>query len=697
MNQLSPQRRNDLICYLLVLVTLAVYWPVRHFQFVSYDDGSYVYQNPHVRAGLTIKGIAWAFTTHDQSNWHPLTWISHMADTQVFGLDAGAHHMVNVFIHVADTLLLFFVLKRMTAAPWRSAFVAALFALHPLHVESVAWIAERKDVLSGFFFMLTLWAYVRYVEKLSVIRDQLSGKQTSTNHPSPITNHGSQVTIFYLLTLLFFALGLMSKPMVVTLPFVLLLLDYWPLGRMGDKTVAAGLPPGQQGGVSSRSGGFRLSLRRKDAPVKGAATGKDAPIKGAATGKDAPVKGAATGKDAPVSRVRRDAAVVCGNDAATRKAVSLPTLKRLIIEKLPFFALSALSCVVTVWAQRAESISSLEVLPFGKRLANAVVAYVLYLGKTIWPSRLAVFYPYPNQPVVVVLGCIAVLLAISALVLWWGRRKPQFLVGWLWFLGTLVPVIGLVQVGGQSLADRYAYLPSIGLFLMVGWAIPDYVFEPHRVEANQDSDSCGPAARPACNGAPWLQRITAAFAIALLCACAVVCRLQVRYWQNTETLFRHALAVTQNNWLAHYDLGVYLMKQGELDEAIEHYERSVQIRPDNFEPHNNLAFALRKAGRLPEAIAQWEEALRRWPNDAELHSNLGLALLQAGRIQDAIEHFQQAVRIKPDAAATHYDFGLALERAGRIDDAVGQYEKALQLKPDWTLPQSALARLQAAP
>ncbi len=642
MTKISSQRRNDLISLCLVLVTLAVYWPVRQFQFVNYDDGAYVYLNPPVRSGVTLNGLAWAFTTFHQSNWHPLTWISHMLDCQFFGLDAGAHHLVNVFIHIAVTVLLFQILNRMTAAPWRSAFVAALFALHPLHVESVAWIAERKDVLSTFFWMLTLWAYVRYVEKLTV--------------------RSSQFTVHYVLALVFFMLGLMAKPMLVTLPFVLLLLDYWPLGRT----------PWAKPAVSDCSRGVS----------RGGVAVENVPSKPKLT---------------------------------LRLQVSSQSLGRLVMEKVPFLVLALASSAVTVWAQSGEAISSLQALPLGTRLANAVVAYPAYLGKTFWPSGLAVFYPYPQWPLGVVVGSGAILLGVSALVIWNARRSPQFLVGWLWFLGTLVPVIGLIQVGGQSFADRYTYLPSIGLFLMAGWSLPNGLLEHSKAAVRRRSpDRAVPetvglpcpelAGRPSvetCAGSETLaqrallRQVAAVAAITLLAAFAVVCRAQVLQWENTETLFRHALAVTKNNWLAHYNLGVYLMQQGRLDDAIAHYEQAVRIRPNYFEAHNNMAFALRKAGRLAEAIDHWEQALHTWPNNVEVNNNLGLALLQAGKVQEAIEHFQQALLIKPDAAATHFNLGLALEHVGKTNDAISHYERALRLRPDLMQAHDSLARLRA--
>ncbi|MGD0650692.1 MAG: tetratricopeptide repeat protein [Verrucomicrobiia bacterium] len=556
------------------MATIAVYWPVRHFDFVNYDDSYYVYENPRVRGGLTLEGLAWAFSTNYRSNWHPLTWLSHMLDCQLFGLDAGAHHLVNVLFHVASVLLLFHVLNRMTTAPWRSAFVAAVFALHPLRVESVAWVAERKDVLSGFFWMLTVWAYVRYVEQLTV--------------------HGSRFRAFYGLALLFFALGLMAKPMLVTLPFVLLLLDYWPLGRTHWTQSAA------------------------------------------------------------------------GNDAKR-------SLAELLQEKLPFLALAIVSCGVTFWAQHTGgAVESLERLPVGNRVANAVVSYVRYLAKAFWPHGLAVFYPYRPWPLEAVAVTGAVLLGVSAWVIRRARCEPQFVVGWLWYLGTLVPVIGLVQVGSQSMADRYTYIPMIGLLIMVAWGVPRRIAD-QRVRK-------------------WVS----AAAAALLGLCAVLCRFQLCYWKNTETLFRHALEVTSANWVAHNNLGAALKLAGKRKEAVREFGEAVRLNPNDGYAQINLGTALLEVGKFPDAIRHLEQAVRIKPDSVIAHNVLGVAFLNAGEIQKATAQFERALELDPDSADPHYNMGLVLRKAGKAQDAIAQFEQAVRLKPDFTKAKQELAQLRAA-
>jgi tetratricopeptide (TPR) repeat protein len=564
------QRRNLLISLCLAAATVAVYAPVRHFQFTSYDDGDYVYENPQVQSGLTLRGLVWAFTTSHASNWHPLTWLSHMLDCQLFGLNAGPHHLVNVLFHVASVLLLFHVLNRMTAAPWRSAFVAALFALHPLHVESVAWVAERKDVLSAFFWMLTMWAYVRYVETFNTQRFQ------------PERFWGKLANVFYGLALLFFALGLMAKPMLVTLPFVLLLLDYWPLDR--------------------------------------------------------------TQWTASVSSAK----------------AKVP-LGRLLKEKLPFLALTVVSCAVTFRVQRMGGIVvSLEHLPIGERVANAAVSPLRYLSKAFWPTGLAVFYPYVKWPSDAVVAAVAVLVVVSAWVIWEARREPQFLVGWLWYLGTLVPVIGLVQVGLHSMADRFTYLPSIGLFIMAAWIVP-----------------CG------ATGQRVRKLATAATAAALLGVFAVLCRFQIRCWRSSETLFRHALEVTTNNWLAHNNLGYILARTGRLDSAIEQYNEALRIKPDCDEAHYNMGNALTRQGKGSEAVAEYREALRINPDNVKAHNNLGAALARQGKLSEAMAEYAAALRIRPDYAEAHFNLGLALAGQGKLAEATAEYTAALRSKPDY--------------
>jgi len=553
----SCQRRQAiLICVCLAAVIIAVYWPVGHAGFLNYDDNQYVTANPHVREGLTVPTVVWAFTAGYAWNWHPLTWLSHALDCEWFGMNAGGHHAVSVLLHVANTVLLFLVLRRITGATWRSAFVAALFGVHPLHVESVAWVAERKDVLSGLFWMLALGGYVRYAERPTRGR--------------------------YAVVMGCYAMGLMAKPTVVTLPFVLLLLDYWPLGR---------------------------------------------------------------------TRWKRS---VVGNNASLR-------LGELVREKVPFFALAVVSCGVTMWAQHGGgAFNSLDRLPLGPRMANAVVSYVRYMEKAVWPSGLAVFYPYREWPTGAVIIAAAILAAVSGTVIRRALRDPHLAVGWFWFLGTLVPAIGLVQAGAQSMADRYTYLPLIGLTIMLGWSVPSRATE------------------------RWnLKLITGAAAAASLVAYATLSRVQVGYWKDSETLFRHALDVTRDNWGAHSNLGIALAQTGKIEEAIAHYQQALRIRPDLAEVHYNLGNALAQAGRVPEAIEQYEEALRVIPDLAEVHNNLGIALAQAGRVLEAITQYEEALRIAPDLAEVHNNLGIALAHADRATEAIAQYEQAVRIKPDY--------------
>ncbi|HUI05792.1 MAG TPA: tetratricopeptide repeat protein [Verrucomicrobiae bacterium] len=598
MTELSQGQRRFLICLCLTLVTAAAYWPVRHFYFVYYDDPQYVAENPRLQEGMTLRAVGWALTT-PLDQWMPVTWIARILVRQLFGVDAGTHHLVNLLLHIANTLLLFGVLHRMTRAPWRSALAAALFAVHPLHVESVAWITGLKDVLSTFFGLLTIAAYAQYVEKFTVYRSQFTVKH-ATLPASRLPVH----VYYYALMLVLFALALMAKPMMVTLPFVLLLLDYWPLGR---------------------------TRWVKSAPTR---------VSGPAT---------AGGLEVPPSQ--------------------------LLKEKLPLFGLAVASCVVTYWArQRSGAIVSLENTPLRIRVANALFAYVGYLGHTLWPTRLAFLYPLDTN---LSLGPATMaglaLIGITTLVLWGARREPWLATGWLWYLGTLVPVIGLVQVGTQlAMADRYTYLPVVGLFLMLAWSVPDEILERRMYRT---------AATVA--------------AVALLGFYAVLCRVQVGYWKNTETLLRHALQVTKNNWVVQNNLGLFLWRSAKVPEAIEHYEQALRIKPDYAEAHHNLGLALSAAGRLQDAVQQFEQVVRIKPDSAEAHRRLGLALRQAGKPQEATAQFALALRMKPDSAETYNNLGNTFLQAGYFKDAIAQYERSLLLEPNFVDAQNNLAWLLA--
>ncbi len=540
-------RRDLAVFVFLALITLAVYGQVVDHAFVNFDDNEYVYENPNVQHGLTGKGCGWALTTTRTGNWHPVTWLSHMLDCELFGLTAGYHHLVNVFLHILNSVLLYLVLRCMTGEVWRSAMVAAMFALHPLHVESVAWISERKDVLSTLFFMLTLWAYGRYASSPSWIR--------------------------YGLVLGFLAWGLMAKPMLVTLPFVLLLLDFWPLGRF---------QPGR-------------------------------------------------------------------------------TRFRLVAEKIPLFVLAAASSVATFVAQRQEGAMSLTyVVPFRDRIANALVTYVAYMGKMFWPGHLAVFYPYRDTlPTGHWVGAALVLVGITVLVGWAGRRRRYLAVGWLWYLGTLVPVIGFVQVGAQSMADRYTYVPLIGLFVMVVWTLGD-------VAARWRHARIG----------------TAALAGVAIFGCMLATWIQVGHWRNGITLFEHTLKVTKDNPVAHTNLGAALMEAGKEHEAIRQYREALRIDPDHANAHVNLGIVLMGQGEEEQAIAHYREAVRIRPGFAQAHNQLGIALAQRGEIDEAIAHYREAVRIHPEFAGAYSNLGAALMAKGNIDEAIACFRVAIQLDPD---------------
>lgn len=543
----------------LVLMTLTVFGRVLGNDFVSFDDDLYVTSNARVQAGVTVQGTIWALTALDNYNWHPVTWYSHMADVQMFGMRPWGHHLTSLLLHVGNAVLLFLVLTSMTGAVWPSAFVAALFAVHPAHVESVAWIAERKDLLSAFFGFLALLAYAGYVKR-----------------PGP----GA-----YLLLTLLFALGLMAKPMLVTLPFVLLLLDYWPLARLGE------------------------------------------------------------GARAP------------GNGLLPKRI----TLQRLVLEKVPLLALAAVSCVLTYVAQeQGGALSSLERLPTATRLANALVAYAGYLRMAIWPWPLAFFYPHRGQTLglVEIAGSALVLAALSALAVRHAKRHPYLLVGWLWFLGTLVPVIGLVQVGLQSMADRYTYIPLVGLFIATAWGI-------------------AAAARSWC----WGPRVLGSAAGVALSIFMAVSWVQAGRWRDSETLYVHALDVTEDNWLAHNNLGVVLYARGRIDEAVTHYHESIRLNPVNAQARINLGAALIGQGHMDEAIAEFREAARLKPDDPMPHFNLGVTLQQKGLRDEAIAEYRTALRIRPDMVSAHNNLGGSLFEQGNVEEAIVHFRAAVEAKP----------------
>jgi tetratricopeptide (TPR) repeat protein len=544
---------------ILLLATLLVYSQVRNFPFINYDDPAYVYANPHILSGLTLESLKWAFTAVVAANWMPVTLISHMLDCQLFGVDSGAQHLVSLFIHALSTLLLFFALRRATGAPWPSAFTAFVFALHPLHVESVAWIAERKDVLSAFFWFLALYFYVRYAERPN-LRD-------------------------YLLVAAFFTLGLMSKPMLVTFPFTLLLFDVWPL----------------------------------------------------------------------------------------RRAARFP---KLLLEKIPLFVLSAAAAVATYLVQG--SAGAIHTPPFALRLANAVVSYAIYLGQLFWPSALAVLYPYPKSlPGGEIAIAAIVLAAITALALRFWKTCPYLAIGWFWYLGTLVPVIGLIQVGDQSRADRYTYVPMIGLAMMLAWAAADLLSK-----------------RPQMKSA-----IAGVAAIACLAMIALTW-IQIGYWENSGSLFEHTLAVTAENVHAEVNLGSYLMSlPGRAPEATPHIETAIRLDPNLPEAHSDLGSLLvNTPGRLADAIAEFRTAVRLKPDYAVSHDNLANALAAApDHLPEALAEFKTALRLDPEDPDTHSSYAAALFKIpGRWNDAVAEYQAALRIKPDSVKAQAGLQAAIAA-
>ncbi len=565
------------ICVFLAAITFAVFGQTLRHEFVNYDDDRYVYENALVSKGVTGAGVAQAFQHGSLANWDPLTTLSHMLDCQFYGLHAGGHHLTNVLLHMASVILLFLALRQMTGTTWRSAFVAAVFAIHPLRVESVAWVAERKDTLSGLFFMLTLWAYALYVKNPRFPR--------------------------YLLVMLFFACGLMSKSMLITLPFVLLLLDYWPLGRISDLRFTIYEPTAS--GTTSGHGG-----RNKFSPIT-----------------------------------------------------------RALIEKLPLLAMSVAAVIMTVHAQGG-AVKSLEEYPFGLRLENAIVSVADYIWQMFWPSGLAVFYPYPEHglPVWEVGIAAAALLGISVAAWWWRPTRPYVLVGWLWYVGMLVPVMGLVQAGAQAQADRYTYLPQIGLYIALTWLAA---------------------------GAPTGRRnrrmVLSGVAGAMVAALAVTAYIQTTYWRDSETLWKRTLACTENNVVAHNNLGQLELKAGRTDDAVVEFQKAVESRPQYAQAHANLGSALLKEGRFDEAIAEYQKAVELQPGDASFWGDLGAGLLQRGRLDEAVKALTKSLSIQENNYDVLSNLGFALFHLGKIDEAAALFLRALQLKPDSVTVQKNLA------
>jgi tetratricopeptide (TPR) repeat protein len=568
----KSRTRNDrliasAVCILLVGIVWIAFGQTLHHDFVNYDDGPYVYANARIINGLTPGNVQWAFTHVHAANWHPLTTISHMLDCQLYGLQPWGHHLTNILLHATAAILLFFALRELTGGGhavagigdagrdqrsrlqlWASAFVAALFAIHPVRVESVAWVAERKDVLSGVFFMLTLLAYARYARS-----DRFSWGRYTT-------------------VLVLFALGLMCKPTLVTLPFVLLLLDYWPLRR-----------------------------------------------------------------------VRNQWSVI----------------RDVVLEKIPLFVLSAASCVATILAQK-EAFAPIRAVPLQERLANAVVAYLEYMGQAIYPAHLAVLYPYPEGGLSVgeVVLALLVLLIVSVILFLWRKTYPFALTGWLWFVGMLVPMIGIVQVGSQPRADRYTYLPEIGLYILVTWGAME-LLKSWRHKRN-------------------VLAVAASVGIAVF---VTLSYSQTSYWRNSETLWRHTVDVTSRNYIAHNNLARTLLERGELNEAIAHYKEALEIKPDVAQVQSNLGNALVREGQAEEAIVHLQKALQIDPAYAEAYNYMGSALMRKGQAGEAIAYYQKAVQLNNSYAEAYNNLGVAFLRNGQVDQAIAHYKKAVAINP----------------
>jgi len=566
MNPGSDRLKALLICVALIVVCFIGYRQLRGNDFVGWDDDEYITENQHVRSGITPENIKWAFSTTEISYWHPLTWLSHMLDCELFGLNSGPHHLVSLLFHIANTLLLFILLKKSTAALWRSAFVAAVFALHPVNVDSVAWAAERKNVLSTFFLMLTILAYLYYCRRPCFLR--------------------------YVPVVCIFILALLAKPTTAVLPALLLLLDFWPLQRLKL---------------------FEHGGKVKDHNWK------------------------------------------------------------IVLEKLPLFVLSVVSVGVSSLAISGQGLTvSLRTAPMRLRIANALVSYPKYIGKAFVPRNLAVHYPYPESvPFWQVVIAFVLLLCITAAAVWLFRKKSYFIVGWLWFLGTLVPVSGLVQ-GGRwpAMADRFAYVPFIGLFTIVAWAVPDALSKfKYRTE---------------------LLGLAAASVVLVF---VVLTQRQAALWKDSFTLFSHTLKVTENNAVMHNNLGNVFLKKGGYDEAERHYRKAIQIKPYDVLAYYNLAYLLHIEGRVDEAIGCYRWVVQLRPSHADAHNNLAMALMSEGRSDEAVKHFEKALVIKPEDIEIHYNIALALAGQKQIDRAVSHLKKALEIKPDFTAARKKLYQL----
>ena len=566
---MRPSAYKILVCIGLVSITWAVFGQTLQFGFLNYDDPVYVSENRQIQDGLSWDNIEWAFTHVHSHNWHPLTTISHMLDCEMFGLKAGKHHLVNVLLHSLSVVLLFLVLEKMTAFFWRSAFVAAVFAIHPLHVESIAWVSERKDVLSGLFFVLTLLAYLHYTRK-------------------PSFGRYASVTIL-------FVLGLLAKPMLVTLPAVLLLLDYWPLGRMRSAKSEARNGKGRTGNLSTSQ---------------------------------------------PLNT-----------------STSLPGL---VVEKIPLFALAIGSAIATLIAQRG-GILETAYLPFAWRVGNAATVYFIYAGQMFWPANLAVMYPHPGRlPFWETAMAGALLILVTMVAFFLRERRPYFITGWLWYLVMLVPVIGLVQVGSQAHADRYAYLSQIGLSIAFVWAVGDLV-------------------QPAL----WRRQLCAVLASLTVIVLGWRAWIQTGYWRDAEQLWGHTIAVTGQNDFAHFGFGKYLLESHRLDEAIAQFKIVLATHPHDPDANFQMGHAFVEKGDVNAGISYFEQTLKTRPKDPDVRTTVGNLLLKSGRAQEAVEHYRIVVQREPSSALAHYNLAVGLHRLGQLPEAIAQYKEALALDPKY--------------
>ncbi len=555
--------------------------------FINFDDGQYITENNHIKSGLNLETIKWAFSAVVLANWHPLTLLSHALDWSLFGANASGHHLINLLLHIGSVLFLFFFLAKTTKSLWPAAFVAALFALHPLRVESVAWASERKDVLSMFLGMAALYVYAGYVEEQKLAR--------------------------YFLCLILFALGLMAKPMLVTLPFVLLLLDYWPLGRWPKALAPVNLPAA----ATARSEKKKTKQRRADS-----------------------------------TKVQK---------ISTPLTSSSSIVRSLLWEKAPFIFLTIVSSIVTIWAQsKGGAFTFMEQVPFSARVLNTIISYVFYLKKIFSPVDLAVFYPYEHSfPLWQILGAILLLLGISAAVIYFIKKAPFLFVGWFWYLGTLIPVIGLVQVGKQAMADRYTYLPSIGIGIILAWGIPLLL---------QRED--------------MRKKILFPAVIAYLAILTVLTWQQCGYWKNSGELFNHALHITKNNTLVHINLGLALSAEGKNEEAIDHFNEAIRLKPDYVEAYNNRGVIYGKLGQHQRAIENYNEAIWLKPDLVQAYNNRGYAYVALGQYQRAIEDYNEAIRLQPDYTLAYNNRGIAYDKLGQHQRAFENYNKAIRLQPD---------------